>query len=415
MSTPSADELGYDELGYDGLRPARPGRRRKAGVPMAITAGVVLAAAGGFAIHGRWPSAGQPAAAAAAPVASATVIRTDLSSRQVVAGTLGYGGFYAVASELPSGILTWLPPAGTIVARGQSLFQVAGQPATLLYGAVPAWRDFVPGMTSGPDVRELQRNLAALGFDPGPPDGTFGWSTLAAVERWQLARGQVVTGTLPLGTVTFLPGPLRVTAAALAAGSPVATGATVLSGTSGTPVVSLWLTVGGPVVKPGDPVLVTLPDGTTTVPGSVATVGQVAVTPGSTAQGAGSAGSGTGSAGSAGTASADGGPAAAGGSPGGGSTAAFPVTIAIAEPRVPDGLDQAPVQVSITQQRDRGVLAVPVTALVAQPGGGYAVAESGPARQVIPVAVGLFDDATGLVEVSGRGLSAGLTVQVAQG
>jgi len=166
----------------------------------------------------------------------------------------------------------------------------------------------------------------------------------------------------------------------------------VLSGTSDTPVVSVWLTVGGPVVHPGDPVLVTLPDGATTVPGSVAAVGQVAITQDAAPQGAGS-----------------------GGSSPGGSAAAFPVTIAIAEPRVPGGLDQAPVQVAITQQHDRGVLAVPVTALLAQPGGGYAVAESGPAHQVIPVAVGLFDDATGLVEVSGRGLSAGLSVEVAQG
>jgi peptidoglycan hydrolase-like protein with peptidoglycan-binding domain len=346
-------------------------------------------------------------------VATATVIRTDVSARQVLAGTLGYAGFYAVASELPGGIITWLPSAGTIVARGRPLFQVSGQPVTLLYGAVPAWRDFGPGMTRGPDIAELQRNLAALGFDPGPADGAFGWSTEAAVERWQYSRGQAVTGTVPLGAVAFLPGPLRVASAALADGSPVATGATVLSGTSVIPVVSLWLTVGGPVVKPGDQVLVTLPDGTTTVPGHIATVGQVATT----AQGAGSDGSGSGTAPAGGGGLAgSGNSAGAGGSSGGGSGgAAFPVTIAIAEPRIPDGLDQAPVQVAITQQRDAGVLAVPVTALLGLPGGGYAVTESGPAHQVIPVTTGLFDDATGLVEVSGRGLSAGLSVEVAQG
>jgi peptidoglycan hydrolase-like protein with peptidoglycan-binding domain len=424
MSTPSPDGTGFggtvlEGPGLEGTAFGGTGfggtvRGRRAGVPAVITAGVVLAAAGGFAAHALWPSAGHPAAAAATAVATAIVIRTDLSSRQVVAGTLGYAGFFAVASVAPSGIITWLPSAGTIVARGQQLFQVSGQPATLLYGTVPAWRDYAPGMTPGPDIAELQRNLAALGFDPGPADGSFGWSTQAAVERWQFARGQVVTGTLPLGTVAFLPGPLRVTGAALSAGSPVSTGATVLSGTSVTPVVSVWLTVGGPVVKPGDPVLVTLPDGVTTVPGSVATVGQVAMTQGE----GGGAGSGTGSAGSASSASAGGGSSggsSGAGSSGAGSAAAFPVTITIAEPRVPDGLDQAPVQVAITQQRDRGVLAVPVTALLAQPGGGYAVAESGQAHQVIPVAVGLFDDATGLVEVSGRGLSAGLAVAVAQG
>ena len=71
-------------------------------------------------------------------------------------------------------------------------------------------------------------------------------------------------------------------------------------------------------------------------------------------------------------------------------------------------------QIDITQQRDRNVLAVPVTALVAIPGGGFAIQESGPGHRVIAVTTGLFDDATGLVEVAGRGLAAGQSVEVAQ-
>ena len=73
------------------------------------------------------------------------------------------------------------------------------------------------------------------------------------------------------------------------------------------------------------------------------------------------------------------------------------------------------MQVSITERRDRNVLAVPVTALLALPGGGYAVRLSDPARRLIPVTTGLFDDATGVVEVTGRGLAAGQAVEVAQG
>jgi hypothetical protein len=83
--------------------------------------------------------------------------------------------------------------------------------------------------------------------------------------------------------------------------------------------------------------------------------------------------------------------------------------------QLPPGLDQAPVQVSIIQQRDRGVLAVPVTALLAEPGGGYAVRVTGPAHQLIPVTTGVFDGSTGLVEVAGRGLTEGLSVEVAAG
>jgi hypothetical protein len=152
------------------------------------------------------------------------------------------------------------------------------------------------------------------------------------------------------------------------------------------------LAVGGPQVSPGDALLVTMPSGTTTITGRVATVGRGGVI----AAGAG--------AGAAGTQDS-------GGTP----SAVVPVTIAIPGSRLPAGLDQAPVQVAITAQRDTNVLAVPVTALLALPGGGYAVRVSGPASRLIAVTTGLFDDATGLVEVTGPGLAAGLAVQVAQG
>jgi peptidoglycan hydrolase-like protein with peptidoglycan-binding domain len=367
--------------------------RRKRPLVLVVT-GVTLAAAAGFATRAMWPGTAPSAAAMQhVPVATATVIRTDVSSRQVVAGTLGYQGAYSVVNEAGPGVVTWLPAIGSLVRRGQALFGLAGQSVTLFYGPVPAWRDFGPGMTPGPDVRELQRNLAALGFDPGPADSVFGWSTAAAIDRWQQAHGLPVTGTIPLGEVAFLPGPLRVTAAAVPLGAPAAAGAAVLSGTSDTPVVSVSLTVGGPAVQPGDPVLVTMPDGTTTVRGTVASVGQVATVP------------------NAGQAAASNASQATAGS----SSPAVPVTIRVGISRIPAGLDQSPVQVSVTQQRDPGVLAVPVTALLALPGGGYAVRVSDAAHQLIPVTTSLFDAATGLVEVAGSGLAPGIAVEVAQG
>lgn len=365
--------------------------RRTRPIVLAVT-GVALAAAAGFAARGIWTGQARPAVAGQnVPVSVAAVVRTNVSARQLVAGTLGYQGSFGIVDELGAGVITWLPGGGSLVRRGQALFQVAGQPVFLLYGPVPAWRDFAPGMTSGPDVRELQQNLAALGFGPGPADGQFGWSTEAAIERWQQARGLTVTGTIPLGQVTFLPGPLRITATAVPLGHPAAPGATVLSGTSDTPAVTVSLTVGGPTVKPGDPVLVTMPDGTTTVNGVVATVSPVATTSAATGANGTSQGS-------------DAAP-----------SAVIPVTITIGRSRVPAGLDQAPVQVAITQQRDDNVLAVPVTALLALPGGGYAVRVSGHGHRLITVTTGVFDAATGLVEVAGPGLAAGQTVQVAQG
>ena len=49
------------------------------------------------------------------------------------------------------------------------------------------------------------------------------------------------------------------------------------------------------------------------------------------------------------------------------------------------------------------VLAVPVAALLAQPSGGYAVevAGAGDTRRLVPVTVGIFNDNSGLVQVTG--------------
>jgi peptidoglycan hydrolase-like protein with peptidoglycan-binding domain len=368
---------------------SRPPELARRGRPAAIAVtGVALAAAAGFGARGLWPGGPHPAATAAVPVATAVVVRTDLSARQPVAGTLGYLGLFTVASEADGGLLTWLPAPGDVVGRGRPLFAVDGQPVTLLYGQVPAWRGFAPGMSPGPDVSQLQRNLAALGFGPGQADGQYGWSTEAAVERWQRARGLPVSGTIPLGEVAFLPGPLRVTAVTQPLGGTVAAGTSVLTGTSLTPGVQVSLTVGGPAVRPGDRVLVTLPNGTTTVPGTVRSVGSVAAPPA-------------------------GGPGTSGGAASGAAPDVIPVIIAIGAP-VPAGLDQAPVQVAITEQRADNVLAVPVTALLAEPDGGYAVQVAGPHGLLVPVTTGIFDDASGLVAVTGPGLAPGLSVTVAQ-
>jgi peptidoglycan hydrolase-like protein with peptidoglycan-binding domain len=365
-------------------RPRDPARWLTPSV--AMVAAVVI----GFSARNLWPkSAGQPAVSAAVQVSVAQVVRTDVALRQVVSGTLGYQGSYSVVSELPAGVITWLPGPGQVITRGHALYRLADQAVFLCYGQVPAWRDIGPGMTPGPDVRELDANLNALGFQAGPPSDTFTWATEAAIERWQLALGLPETGTVPLGGIVFLPGPLRVAAvdANVTAGADIAPGTQVLTGSSTQPAVSVDLTPGGRAVRPGDQALVTMPDGTT-MPGTVSAVGGVTTAPAAQGQAA---------QGQAGT-----------------SAAAIPVTIRLAG--YPGALDQAPVQVTITAQEDTNVLAVPVTALLAQPGGRYAVrTASSQGHRLIPVAIGLYDDETGLVEVSGAGLAPGLRVEVAQG
>ena len=65
-------------------------------------------------------------------------------------------------------------------------------------------------MTDGEDVRQLERNLRALGHDPGTVDDDWDSETTAAVKRFQDARGLDEDGTLSRGEIVFRPGPMRI-------------------------------------------------------------------------------------------------------------------------------------------------------------------------------------------------------------
>jgi hypothetical protein len=209
----------------------------------------------------------------------------------------------------------------------------------------------------------------------------FSWATRAGVEKLQKHLGVDQNGTLALGEVVFLPTAARVTALQASLGGP-ATGP-VLRASSTARTVSVALDVSlQSEVKAGNRVAITLPDGRTT-PGTVTTVGTVANAPSNTPGGA------------------DSGPT-------------VPVTIQPTDTSATGSWDQAPVEVAITEQTVPNVLAVPVFALLAQAGGGYAVevADPGGTHRLVPVSPGLFDDATGLVQVTGSGLAAGQQVVV---
>jgi hypothetical protein len=91
--------------------------------------------------------------------------------------------------------------------------------------------------------------------------------------------------------------------------------------------------------------------------------------------------------------------------PGQSPTTTIPVQVKLTRPEAAGTLDQAPVTVNLTTGSTPGpVLAVPVTALVAQSPGGYDVEVAGPGntRRWVPVQVGIFDDTDGLVQVTGN-------------
>ena len=164
------------------------------------------------ALGGGGASAAGADQADEAATSSVAVARQDLVARTEVDGTLGYSGELKVAGQGP-GTVTAVPKPGAVVDRGQSLYSVDNRPVTLLFGDLPAWRRLAAGMADGPDVKQLEQNLIALGHATEAElavDEKFTAATTTAVKRWQKALGLEETGVVELGQAVFLPGAFRV-------------------------------------------------------------------------------------------------------------------------------------------------------------------------------------------------------------
>ena len=352
------------------------GRWVALGIVVVVAAGAVSAWRAGVLS----PAASSGAGGQGAPAPStAAVTRQDIAAVTPVTATLGYAGSYPVTGQ-GGGTLTWLPSPGQMIRQGQVLYQTGnGSPVVLLYGSVPDWRSLDEGVT-GQDVSQLNHDLVALGDADSADIAALGWDyysweTAYAVQRLEEHLGvSSPPGSLSLGQVVFEPEALRVSQVTGSLGGPAS--GPVLAATSDRHVVTIPLSTSQESeVAVGDAVTVTLPDGAST-PGTISSVGTVA---------SGTAGNAT-----------------------------IPVTVTLTHPSAAGTLDQAPVTVNITTATAHNVLAVPVTALLAQASGGYDVEVVGPGntRRYVPVTPGIFDDADGLVQVTGA-LTPGERVVVA--
>ena len=373
----------------NGPEPASPGgmssmrhswRRRVtvAVVLVLIAAGALAVVDGGF--DGGGHSTGSPGKQSATSLT--TVKRQTLSQRTQFNGTLGYAGSYTVLGR-SRGTITWLPQSGQVIHQGQVLYRVDQAPVVLLYGAVPAYRALVEG-AMGTDVAQLNHDLVALRYlarsEVDLAWRRFNWATAAAVERLQKHLGVAQSGKLSLRAVAFLPTSARVTTLRAGLGAPGI--GPVLEASSTTRTVSVALDPDlQSKVKAGDRVTITLPNGRST-PGRVTSVSRVATVPSTNPGGS------------------DIGPTVA-------------VQIRPTDPKATGSLDQALVEVAITDQTVHDVLAVPVYALVAR-GGGYSVevVDGDGSHHLVLVRLGLFDDAAGMVQVSGSELVVGQRVVV---
>lgn len=357
-----------------------------------LVAGVALVMLGGavaaLALVGRLIPT-QTASKPALPPATAEVTRTTLVETKTVLGTLGYGEPVPINTRA-AGTLTWIAPTGSTAERGAPLFKIDERPVVALYGSVPMYRTLRVGsteITQGADVKQLQENLAELGYEGIAADGVYTAATAEGVSRWQADLGLPTTGTVEPGLVMFVPGPVRIAEQRARVGDLLGDrGAVVLAYTGTTRLVTVQLDIADRTLAvTGGGVTVTVP-GVGRLDGKIARIGTVVTSAQEAGAGSGGAGSAT-------------------------AVARIEVTVSIADQAAIGAIDASPVDVDFVSDERRDVLAVPVAALLALPASGYGVeVVDGNTTRVVPVETGMF--AAGLVEVTGADIAEGMRVGV---
>jgi multidrug efflux system membrane fusion protein len=341
----------------------RRGRAGRVIFGVVAVAAVGAAAAAGFGLPDRGTDAGTRTAL---PPKTVKVTKQTLLDTQNKEGKLGHGDTRTLTGR-GGGTLTEVPAVGATVQRGQAIYRADNTPVVLLYGALPSYRALASG-DEGPDVKQLEENLAALGYTGFTVDDEYTASTATAVRKWQGDLGLTKTGTVESGRVYYATGAVRVNEHKAEAGD--AAGGAILTYTNTTPVVTVDLEVADQrLAKSGSAVTVKLADGRS-VPAKIATVRTV-IQP------------------------------AQNNEP---EETNYRVTITPDDPKAFDGLDQMTVTVGLTAGRKENVLTVPVQALLALAEGGYGVqvVDNG-ATRIVAVKIGLF--AAGKVEISGEGIT----------
>ncbi|MFD9702408.1 peptidoglycan-binding protein [Lentzea sp. NPDC059081] len=360
---------------------------------------VVVAVGGALGLGGNAEDATENPVQATG--ATAEVTKGTLTNATTVSGELNHGTETPIALRA-GGTVTWLPPEGTVVKRGEPLLRVDDRPVVLLFGDLPAYRDLaeatappapqkaegdttppapVPPVQpfTGRDVEQFESNLAELGYGGFTVDRTFSAQTTTAVKRWQKDLGAPQTGKVAAGDVVYAAGPLRVAEVLVRPGAPATGDLLSYTGTTRSVRVKVPAAEAGWAAA-GTPVLVTLPDGKA-VAGTVTSTG--------TAQA----------------------PDAAQPADGAAAPPSVQVVVDIQDQGALGTLDRAPVTVEHVAEKREDVLSVPVAALLALAEGGYGLeVVDGAGTRIVPVETGLFAD--GRVEVSGTGIEQGRHVRM---
>ncbi|WP_405644371.1 peptidoglycan-binding protein [Streptomyces uncialis] len=368
---------GGGPAGPRGAKRARRSRRGRLALALVV---LIAGGAAAAAALGLGRAQDDTASAPALPPKTAEVDRRDLKDSKSTDGSLGFGTSRTAISRI-GGTLTGVAEAGDTVGRGKALYEVDDVPVTLMYGSTPAYRALKSGL-EGDDVRQLERNLAALGYSGFTVDEEFTDLTADAVKEWQEDLGVKETGTVDLGRVVFVSGEVRVDSVEAEQGAALAPGGKVLAYTGTGKAVTVELEPADQdMAKEGTKVEVVLPDDTV-AKGVVEDVTTV-ITPG-----------GNGEDDEAET------------------TVEVVIGLTDAKGRkAADSYALAAVDVEFTAGTREDVLTVPVSALLALSEGGFGVeVVEGTATRYAPVEPGLFAD--GRVEITGDGITEGTKVGV---
>ena len=305
--------------------------------------------------------------------------------------------------ELSQARLTIVSAQASLNSADQKLTDLREGPvgAVLMYGALPAWRDFEIGMEPGTDVLQLKENLVALGygnFKNLRKDNVFDDETSRVISRMQSSLGLTTNGSLSFGEVIFMPGPsviasntqfpqtgsmftdkttLLTLTPLQSVNTTIMSNGDVIEGATSLQRVSTQIDVADQtLVAVGTNVKIELPNNQL-VDGRVASVGDVAIVPS-------------------------------------GNQAGNPYLEVAIDIVGTEDLQQwtgASVVVSVTESVASNVLSAPITSLLALLGGGYAleVAENTGTR-LVAVELGVYAD--NWVQISGAGLDENTLVVV---
>jgi peptidoglycan hydrolase-like protein with peptidoglycan-binding domain len=399
LGSPGTESDASDH-GGPAVRGSRLARRRRA--LFWVAGGAALLAIGGLIGSSFVKSPQQIAADTAAPpptVTTAKVVSQILTSSVQMRGVVYPGTQYDVYPSAPetdtgatgtgsaaggsdtgggsSGavfISRLDVAAGRTISNGEQLAEIDGEPLFALTGRVPEWRDITPG-ESGPDVAELQKALAALGYYAGgDTPGFFGAATQDAVSAYYEHLGYTppATGGVPMTDVIFMPSlPAKVIAVNGAVGQQPGQPFLELAARGSLALTGELPPAYAAQVKPGlkvrifDEVTGIRAAGTIASVGTATTIAPVATivnVGGGAASASSAASAASGSAGSGSTGAA--GSSSAGSAANAGATPFIPLTVRPSRP-LPAALNGENVLVTVDTGRTEGpVLTVPVAAIV---------------------------------------------------